>query len=68
MKNIAPLLAASALFILGGCATPTPSKLEYQTVRTIKGVNERAAKGWTVVNVIVKPNGSHEYLMERSIK
>jgi hypothetical protein len=68
-KTIALLLATSTLFI-AGCSTTTtqqPIKWEYQTVHTIGGVNERAGQGWTVANVTIKPDGTHEYLLKRQI-
>jgi PBP1b-binding outer membrane lipoprotein LpoB len=67
-KTIALILATSALFIAGCSTTHQTTKWEYQTVHTIKGVNERAAQGWSVANVVVKPDGSHEYLLKRPIQ
>jgi hypothetical protein len=67
-KLIAVILSTSLLFAVGCCSTHPTTKWEYQTVHTIKGVNERAANGWSVVSFVVKPDGSHEYLLRRPIQ
>jgi protein involved in sex pheromone biosynthesis len=67
-KTIALILTASALFIAGCCTTHQTTKWEYKVVHTIGGVNERAAKGWSVDKVTIKPDGSHEYLLKRQIQ
>ncbi len=67
-KIIALILTASSLFIAGCCTTQHTAKCEYQVVHTMGGVNERAAKGWTVDKVTIKPDGSHEYLLKRPIQ
>ena len=67
-KTIALILAAGTLLIAAGCATPQPPKWKYQVVKTLGGVNERAAKGWTVDKVTIKPDGSHEYLLKMQIQ
>jgi hypothetical protein len=65
---IALILTTSTLFIAGCCTTHQTTKWEYEMVHTIGGVNERAAKGWSVVNVVVKPDGSLDYLLRRPIQ
>jgi uncharacterized protein YcfL len=67
-KYIALILATSALIIAGCSTTHQTTRYEYQTVHTMKGVNERTALGWSVANVVVKPDGSKDYLLQRPIQ
>jgi hypothetical protein len=48
---VAPLFAASTLFLSGGCAThreQTTTKWEYQEATNSVEANQMAAKGWMV--------------------
>ena len=68
IKTIVLVPTAGTLFIAGCSATHQATKWEYQVVRTVGGVNERAAQGWSVDKVTIKPDGSHEYLLKRQIQ
>jgi hypothetical protein len=63
MKRFAFALAIAAA-VLAGCATHRTTLYEYQVVRTVQGVNERAAEGWTVVTMTNTREG-HEFLLKR---
>jgi hypothetical protein len=66
MKKNAPLILASCLFWMAGCCSPP--HWEYKSVHTIAGVNERTTKDWTLDRVIVKPDGTVDYLLKRPVK
>jgi hypothetical protein len=66
MKKLMSLVLVFGAFFFAGCSTThRDAKWEYQMVHTIAGVNERAEKGWSVVSVVVKPDGTDEYLLRR---
>jgi hypothetical protein len=67
-KIITLILTANMLFIAGCCTTHQATKWQYQVVHTIRGVNERAAEGWSVDKVTIEPDGSHEYLLKKPIQ
>ncbi len=65
MKTAIISLLVSSLLLTAGCYTNRATKWEYQMVHTIGGINERTDQGWTVDSFVVKPDGSHDYLLKK---
>jgi hypothetical protein len=69
MKKYLVFMLATCPLIMAACSKSQPTvKYEYQTVHTLKGANERAPLGWTITNVVVKPDGTKDYLLQRPLK
>jgi hypothetical protein len=71
-KQIAPVLAASAL-LLAGCSTTHPTRWEYikATSMTTDWINQKAKEGWTVAGFSEYDAGGvacTAYLLKRPAK